>query len=272
MVTIMEREQSISELHHTFVDIRDMIDNISFKKAFLAVSKERFAHIPTQRQNTLLNRIYASYCIYQGFDTLEDCERELATIKSRYVFVKFNNQYYAVSYDSSMRQHVVGRDCHWYVDSNGKFINSEQRPKEYVAKKRAKFQNINLAIYDELLILDKDLEVFFYENAFSTELTKAYQGEFANMLVLLGITFKNMWFGLHDNDILNIYFRNEQNYDYFLKCIKGGTKINPFYREIMLSDKSIIKFETTFKQYGILHSLPAEKRYLYTKASKRTKF
>lgn len=212
------------------------------------------------------NQVYDSYTFFDGFKTLEKCKEYLEVspyLKSRYIIIKFREMYYAVVYHSHSSQQVIGKDRAYYT-KNGFFLCDSEVDSRLKVDKRLKQKDINPIIYHELLAFS-NIEAFMYKRVDATECTEIDPKEYMNFIVLLGISFKNVWYNtktkkqIDDNRcVLNVYFKAFHGYTLFAQK-EGAIQVNPFQRLLKFNPKlskhsqKIEPFRTELNENGAWH-------------------
>ena len=198
-----------------------------------------------------LNSVYDSYYFYDGFDSLEQCTAYIFNSHyehSTYRIIKFLNMYYAVIYENTQQQQVIGKENAYYT-KNKLFLASSRPPQSLVTKQRARLPVFTM-IYHELHFFDSSLTVY--------RLSKEDPNQFVEVediqeempyIVLLGITFKDVWYPCNtpyhiasSSALLNIYFNNGYDFMLFGKYV-NAIAINPFQRLICLAKGRIEPFQ-----------------------------
>ncbi|MGN7479280.1 hypothetical protein ACTHOQ_15685 [Solibacillus silvestris] len=194
--------------------------------------------------------IYNSYSFYEGFETLESC---LSYIHSTnydndiYRIVKFSDQYYAVVYENSQHQQVIGKEVSYFTRNN-LFLSAKRPPSNLMIKDRHKLPPIPL-IYYELNAFDPALTIYKLVKKNSIDYMELPVEEAIEYAVLLGVSFKDIWYKCdsphaiaHNRAILNLYFAKGHNLTLFGKYSKA-IAINPFQRLVYLQKGRIEPFQ-----------------------------
>ena len=193
--------------------------------------------------------IYKSYSFYEGFETLESCVHYIQSShydNHLYRIVEFCNMYYAVIYENSQHQQVIGRDISYFAKSN-LFLCTKRPPSNLTAKERTKSPSIPL-IYYELLAFDPNLKIYELHSD-QLDYEEVPVQDVIEYAVLLGVTFKDIWYRCdtphalaHNRAILDLYFNQGHNFTLFGKYSKA-IAINPFQRLIYLQRGRIEQFQ-----------------------------
>lgn len=204
-----------------------------------------------------LHSVYDSYSFYEGFDTLEDCQHFIFN-ESHYAnhyfrIVKFLNMYYAVIYENTQFQQIIGKDLCYY-NKNNLFLSGHRPPSNLTFKDRIALPVIPL-IYHELHIFDEDICVYHLPDAHATHFVQCSLQNAISYVVLLGVTFKDIWYLCnnphniaHNRALLNLYFNDGHGFTLFGKYSKA-IAINPFQRLIYLSKGRIEHFQMNVDDY-----------------------
>lgn len=194
--------------------------------------------------------IYTSYSFYEGFDTLENCLSYIHTThydNDLYRVVKFYNFYYAVIYENAQHQQVIGKELSYFTRNN-LFLCAKRPPSNLLLKDRLKLPPVPL-IYYELKAFDPTLSVYKLLNNHSTNYVEVPIEDAIEYAVLLGVTFKDMWYKCdtphavaHNRSILNLYFTKGHNLTLFGKY-SNAIAINPFQRLVFLPRGRIEPFQ-----------------------------
>ena len=229
----------VREYDGKLISSRKLIENAMFFETEDAICKE------------WLDSVYDSYSFYDGFDSLEECAAYIFDSpyeNSTYRIVKFLNMYYAVVYENTQYQQVIGKDVSYYT-KNKLFITSPRPPHSLVAKQRVRLPVLTM-IYHELYSFDVALKVYrlSQENPHQfVEVEKIH--EEIHYIVLLGITFKDAWYPCntphhiaHSRALLNVYFSEGYNFMLFGKYV-NAIAINPFQRLICFAKGRVEHFQ-----------------------------
>ena len=194
--------------------------------------------------------IYNSYSFYEGFDTWEHCIHYIQSShydNHLYRIVEFSNMFYAVIYENSYYQQVIGKDICYYAKSN-LFLCAKRPLSNLTAKDRTKLPPIPL-IYFELLAFDPHLKIYELQSEHTLDYKEVPALEALEYAVLLGVTFKDIWYKCdsphaiaQNRAILNLYFNRGHNLTLFGKYSKA-IAINPFQRLIYLPKGRIEHFQ-----------------------------
>lgn len=193
--------------------------------------------------------IYNSYHFYNGFETLELCHQNIQSTNYQnqlYRIVQFNNQFYAVVYVNAQHQQVIGKELSYFTKNN-MFLCAKRPPSNLMIKDRNKIPP-NPLIYYELHAFDPTIKVYqlHEESNLYMEVPLLEAFEYA---VLLGITFKDIWYLCdtphaiaHNRALLNLYFNQGHNLTLFGKYSKA-IAINPFQRLVYLQKGRLKHFQ-----------------------------
>lgn len=197
-----------------------------------------------------LNSIYNSYTFYEGFDTLEACQSYIFKTpyeNNQYRIVKFLTMYYAIIYENTQFQQVVGKEICYYTKNN-LFLVGHRPPANLTKKDRAALPVIPI-IYHELYAFDPEITVYHLETKDATTFVPCDIQESLSYIVLLGVTFKDSWYLCdtphaiaHNRALLNLYFPVGHGFTLFGKYSKA-IAINPFQRLIYLPRGRIEHFQ-----------------------------
>ena len=200
--------------------------------------------------------IYKSYSFYEGFETMEDCLSYIYSTNydnELYRVIKFYDQYYAVVYENSQHQQVIGKDISYYAKNN-LFLCSKRPPSNLMVRDRSKSTPIPL-IYYELNAFDPTIAIYKLINNHHTGYIEVPIDEDIEYAVLLGVTFKDVWYRCdtphaiaHNRAILNLYFMKGHNLTLFGKYSKA-IAINPFQRLIYLQKGRIEPFQMDVEDF-----------------------
>ena len=228
----------IREFNGKLISSRKLIENAMFFEMEDAVCKD------------WLDSVYDSYYFYDGFDSLDECTAYILNSpyeNATYRIVKFLHMYYAVVYENTQQQQVIGKDVSYYT-KNRLLLTSPRPPHSLVAKQRARMP-VFTVIYHELHSFDPTLKVYrLSEDAHQfVEVENNYKE--IPYIVLLGITFKDAWYPCntphhiaHSCALLNIYFNKGYDFMLFGKYV-NAIAINPFQRLICLAKGRIEHFQ-----------------------------
>lgn len=206
--------------------------------------------------------IYTSYSFYEGFDTLEDCLHYIDTTNydnNLYRIIKFYGYYYAVIYENAQHQQVIGKELS-YFNRNNLLLCAKRPPSNLLLKDRQKLPPIPL-IYYELKAFDPTLASYKLINKQSIEYVEVPIDEAFDYAVLLGITFKDIWYKCdtphaiaHNRSILNLYFAKGHNLTLFGKY-SNAIAINPFQRLVYLQKGRIEPFQMDVEDFRVQQRL-----------------
>ena len=229
----------LREFGGKLVSSRRLIENTMFFETEDTICKE------------WLNSVYDSYYFYDGFDRLDECSAYIFNShyeNSTYRIIKFLDKYYAVIYENTQQQQVIGKDISYYT-KNKLFLTSPCPPHSLVAKQRVRLPVFTI-IYHELHSFDPDLKVYRLSQENSHQFVEVEDiHEEAHYIVLLGITFKDIWYPCNtphhitqSRAQLNIYFNEGYNFMLFGKYV-NAIAVNPFQRLICLAKGRIEHFQ-----------------------------
>lgn len=193
--------------------------------------------------------IYGSYHFYEGFETFNKCTEFIHSTNyddELYRIVQFNQQFYAIVYENSQHQQIIGKDLSYFTKNN-MFICAKRPPSNLMIKDRHKSPSIPL-IYYELSAFDPELKV--YELCHNTkDYVEVPILEAVEYAILLGITFKDIWYTCdsphaiaHNRALLDLYFNLGHNLTLFGKYSKA-IAINPFQRLVYLQRGRVEHFQ-----------------------------
>lgn len=193
--------------------------------------------------------IYDSYHFYEGFESFQLCKEFIHSSNyddELYRIVQFNDQFYAVVYENAQHQQIIGKDLSYFTKNN-MFICAKRPPSNLMIKDRHKLPPIPL-IYYELSAFDPSLKV--YELSLDTkDYVEVPILEAVEYAVLLGITFKDIWYTCdtphaiaHNRALLDLYFSQGHNLTLFGKYSKA-IAINPFQRLVYLQRGRVEHFQ-----------------------------
>jgi len=174
-----------------------------------------------------IDSIPESYSTYEGFDSIEACLETLLLPKSKYVFIHFQGQYYAVAYESGTRQIIVGKDQFIYTNDT-RLLYDEEHPSNYPIRQRVKYIGEPKTILCEMLAIDPDMKAYIYKQEKSTKIYEADEG-YEHSFAQLGSTFKDYDFTKHNVGLLHFYYTNleVEFFEYYLEYY-DFISINPF--------------------------------------------
>lgn len=188
-----------------------------------------------------LHSIYDSYTFYEGFDSLDACRHyilESPYENHLYRIVKFLNMFYAIIYENTQYQQIIGKDICYYTKNN-MFLTGHRPPANLMKKDRVALPVIPI-IYHELYAFDSDICIYQLPEPLATEFVPCDVHETLSYIILLGVTFKDSWYLcntpqaiVHNRALLNIYFTAGHGFTLFGKYSKA-IAINPFQRLIAL--------------------------------------
>jgi hypothetical protein len=194
--------------------------------------------------------IYNSYSFYEGFDSIEDC---IEFIEGSYYdnhlyrIVQFSSMFYAVINENSQYQQVVGKEISYFTRNN-LLLCTKRPPANLTFKERIKMPPIPL-IYYELHAFDPQIKIFKANSSSSIEFNEVPILDEIEYAVLLGVTFKDIWYTCdtpqaiaHNRALLNLYFNRGHNLTLFGKYSKA-LAINPFQRLVYLPKGRIEQFQ-----------------------------
>ena len=198
-----------------------------------------------------LNTVYDSYSFYEGFESFDDCLQYIVGShynNTTYVIIKFLNMYYAVVYENTKHQQIIGEDIAYYTKNN-LFLVSHRPPVNLTMKDRVRQPVIPL-IYHELFTFDPMIRAYRIPEGGTTNFEEIPVHDALSYIVLLGVTFKDIWFTCntpysitHNRAILNMYFNEGHGITLFGKY-SNAIAINPFQRLIYLPKGRIEHFQT----------------------------
>lgn len=228
----------VREFNGKLISSRKLIENALFFETEDTICKE------------WLDSVYDSYYFYDGFDSLERCAAYIFNSHyehSTYRIVKFLNMYYAVVYENTQQQQVIGKDVSYYT-KNRLLLTSPRPPHSLVAKQRVRLP-VFTVIYHELHSFDPTLKVYRLSEDSHQFVEVENSHEEIPYIVLLGITFKDVWYPCntphhiaHSCALLNVYFNKGYDFMLFGKYV-NATAINPFQRLICLAKGRIEHFQ-----------------------------
>ncbi|MER2106523.1 MAG: hypothetical protein ABS949_06250 [Solibacillus sp.] len=204
-----------------------------------------------------LNSVYDSYSFYDGFDTFEDCQlfifNESHYPNHYFRIVKFLTMYYAVIYENTQFQQVIGKDICYY-NKNNLVLVGHRPPSNLTHKDRPALPVIPL-IYHELYAFDPQITTYHLPDAMATQFVECPVHDTISYIVLLGVTFKDIWYLCntphtiaHNRALLNLYFTEGHGFTLFGKYSKA-IAINPFQRLISLAHGRIEHFQMNIDDY-----------------------
>ena len=185
---------------------------------------------------------------YKFYDGAESINELLSTIenlgmeKSKCYFIKFKEMYYAVFFDSTSREMVIGsKNSTAFYSRNGRLEEEylECIPNGYIIKTRNNSE-ITKTLAIELNTIDKNLKVYGFPNAKSNTI-KDVTDKFSESkyVVLLALTFCSKYYDLHELDDIKKYFVAYKEIQRFLLSTKGAVRVNPFKQLIEYTDGTI---------------------------------
>lgn len=190
------------------------------------------------------------FYFYEGLETIEELEESLALLnlpKSKCYFIKFQNQYYAVFYDTYTREVIVGKEKMFY-SKNGRLeevvVGEVSIP--FTINSRDN-KRITDTLAQELNIIDPNLEVFYYPNIKSKEIKIAPNDlKLSKYVVILALSFASKFYDIKTSWSMDPYFKLTPELVSFLKKTKGVHAIDPFSQVVKFNDGSIGKYGITF--------------------------
>ncbi|MBS7344797.1 MAG: hypothetical protein KIG60_03890 [Caryophanon sp.] len=206
-----------------------------------------------------LNSIYDSYHFYEGFETIESCEQYIRSSHypdEKYIIICFLNMYYAVVYENTQHQQIIGKDLAYYTKNN-LFLVSERPPNNLMMKDRERLPVIPL-IYYELAAFDANMQTFHLHKE-SNQFIECALEEHLEYVVLLGITFKDCWYLCdtpyaiaHNRQILNMYFNDGHGFTVFGKYA-NAIAINPFQRLLYMPKERVEHYQMDIDNHRAPH-------------------
>lgn len=203
-----------------------------------------------------INTVYDSYCFYEGFQSFDACLEYIIEShynNSSYVIIKFLDMYYAVVYENTQHQQIIGKDLAYYTKNN-LFLVAHRPPVNLTIKDRVRLPVIPL-IYHELFAFDPTIRAYRIPEGGSTNFEEFPVHDALAYIVLLGVTFKDIWFSCnnshsitHNRAILNMYFNEGHGFTLFGKY-SNAIAINPFQRLIYLPKGRIEHFQMDIDDY-----------------------
>lgn len=194
--------------------------------------------------------VYDSFSFYEGFDTWESCINYIRSShydNHLYRIVEFSKMFYAVIYENSYYQQVIGKEISYYTKSNI-FLCATHPPANLTLKERTKLLP-NPLIYYELQAFDPDLKIYELQSEDTLEYKEVPVLDAIEYAVLLGVTFKDIWYKCdtphaiaHNRAILNLYFNSGHSLTLFGKY-SNAIAINPFQRLVYLARGRIEHFQ-----------------------------
>jgi len=175
---------------------------------------------------TWIDSIPESYSVYEGFASVEECVESLILPKSKYIFIYFKGQYYAVAYESGTRQIAVGKDKFTYAEDTQ--LKHDTVHPEYYIRQRARNIGEPKTIYFEMLAIDPNMKSFKFGQEKSKKYYEADSG-YDHNFALLGSTFKDFKFTQDNVRLLHFYY-NELDVEFFEYYLEyyDFVNINPF--------------------------------------------
>ena len=228
----------IREFNGKLISSRKLIENTMFFETEDAVCKD------------WLDSVYDSYYFYDGFDSLDECAAYIFNSpyeNATYRIIKFLHMYYAVVYENTQQQQVIGKDVSYYT-KNKLFLTSPRPPHSLVAKQRVRLPVFTI-IYHELYSFDPTLKVYRLLEDSHQFVEVENSVEEMHYIVLLGITFKDAWYPCntphhiaHSSALLNVYFNRGYDFMLFGKYV-NAIAVNPFQRLICLTKGRVEHFQ-----------------------------
>ena len=229
----------VREFDGKLISSRKLIENAMFFETEDAICKE------------WLDSVFDSYSFYDGFDSLDECAAYIFDSQyenATYRIVKFLHMYYAVVYENTQHQQVIGKEVSYYT-KNKLFLTSPRPPHSLVVKQRVRLPVFPI-IYHELHSFDPTLKVFRLSQENPHQFVEVENiHEELHYIVLLGITFKDAWYPCstphhiaHSRAILNVYFNGGYNFMLFGKYV-NAIAINPFQRLICFTKGRVEPFQ-----------------------------
>lgn len=229
----------LREFDGKLISSRKLIENAMFFETEDAICKE------------WLDSVYDSYYFYEGFDSLDECATHIFDSNyenSTYRIVKFLHMYYAVVYENTQQQQVIGKNVSYYT-KNKLFLTSPRPPHSLVVKQRVRLP-VFTVIYHELHSFDPALKVYQLSAEDPYQFVKVEDiHEEIHYVILLGITFKDAWYPCntphhiaHNRALLNVYFNEGYDFMLFGKYV-NAIAINPFQRLICFAKGRVEHFQ-----------------------------
>ena len=228
----------IREFNGKLISSRKLIENTMFFETEDAICK------------VWLDSVYDSYYFYDGFNSLDECVAYIFDSpyeNTTYRIVKFLHMYYAVVYENTQQQQVIGKDVSYYT-KNKLLLTSPRPPHSLVAKQRVRLP-VFTVIYHELYSFDPTLKVYGLSEDAHQFVEVENIVEEMPYIVLLGITFKDAWYPCntphhiaHSSALLNIYYNRGYDFMLFGKYV-NAIAVNPFQRLICLAKGRVEHFQ-----------------------------
>ncbi|MBM7716031.1 hypothetical protein MXL46_09165 [Heyndrickxia sporothermodurans] len=206
--------------------------------------------------NQWLDHIEGSYRFFDGFKTLEECVKHALMPKSKYVFIRFKNQYYAVAY-KGLKQLVMGKDEVHFIE-DGYFKVEKTHPDNYEVKGRLRKIEIADTIYHELKMFDPDMTAYIFKSVRHDEPIEVSEmtNDYLHYYILLGIRFKDFYYSKKNIPLLKFYFSYTGNYEQLLKR-KDVKSVNPFAWRVKNASGDSRPYQTVYvyQPYGGFYSI-----------------
>ena len=229
----------LREFNEKLISSRKLIDNAMFFETEDAICKE------------WLDSVYDSYHFYDGFDCLDECTAHIFNSpyeNSTYRIVKFLHMYYAVVYENTQQQQVLGKNVSYYT-KNKLLLTSPRPPHSLVVKQRVRLPVFTI-IYHELHSFDPTLKVYRLSAEDPHQFVEVENiHEELHYIVLLGVTFKDAWYPCntpyhiaHSRALLNVYYNEGYDFMLFGKYV-NAIAINPFQRLVCFAKGRVEHFQ-----------------------------
>ncbi len=191
----------------------------------------------------------------EGFDTIEEafsCLDGLGIKRKVAVVVKYKGQYYPVLMQSFLREVVIGMDRTWFK-KDGYFLvkKTEEFKMPYNIDYRVK-KFIMGGILDDMLNEDPSLKTYV-SRAGVVEEDDSFIHESNNYPILLGLTFKDIFYTREELHLLRHYFNDYSNFDRFMSG-NGIESINPF-KSLAIKEGKLLHYQVIATMEGWIISL-----------------
>lgn len=198
--------------------------------------------------------------IYNGTKSIDELMEKIEALgmsKSKCYYIQVNDMFYAVFYDTSSKEMILGDNIGFY-STNGRLVKEsiEQLPYGYSIHSRDNHR-ITDSLAQELCTL-YTIKVFGLPNSRSKQL-KDYTDthSLSKYVVLLALSFCSQWYTMDNYLDMATYFVHYKNIASLLSRTKGAIAINPFTQEIKFKNGSIIGYSIIFHKnyYGYTTSI-----------------
>lgn len=193
------------------------------------------------------------YTFYDGSKSIEELLEIIESLgmqKSKCYFVCFKGMYYAIFFDSTSREMVIGSPAALAFYSRNNRLEAEyveSLPFNYEIKTRTKTDTITKTLAEELNQIDPNLRVYGFPTLKSKEVKDVTEElKISKYVVLLALTFCSKYYTLNDFEEMSRYFVAAKELCKFLSSTKGAIKVDPFKQIVLYEDGSKGGYSITY--------------------------